>query len=161
MSDGMLATWGDETMDAQEAREAAEGNLCPRGRWPGELQPRSEGRPADLKKIETEAGGHPLEGKEIYQCHAVLHTDEGDKHIFFDAYPLVVKATSKAGGSYMRVESTNGGFLYNATKMFGQPFRDVLQYAMEHSLVYDIGVKKATDENPAKNTIKGIYPQEG
>jgi len=46
--------------------------------------------------------------------------------------------------------------LYQATKQYGKPFPDVLQYAMEHRLIYDIGVKKATDEWPAQNTLRGI-----
>ena len=160
MSEGMTEVWGDECMDAVEAKEATEGNLVPRGRWPGELQIREDGQPATRKIVETEEGNHPLEGKAVYGCHAVLHTDEGDKHLFFDACPIMVKATSQSGGTYTRQESTNAGFLYTATKMFGRPFLEVLQYAAEHSLVYDIGVKKASDEYPAKNTIRGVYAAE-
>lgn len=160
MTEGLAEVWGDECMDAVEAKEATEANLVPRGKWKGELQARDEGRPANRKVIETDERQHPLEGKAVYMCHALLHTDEGDKHLFFDACPLLVKATSQAGGTYTRVESANGGFLYTATKMFGQPFTSVLQKAVETSLIYDIGVKKASDEYPAKNTIRGIFPVE-
>lgn len=160
MSEGLAEVWGEESMDAVEAKEATEANLVPRGKWIGELQARDEGKPANRKIVKTEDGQHPLEDKAVYMCHALLHTDEGDKHLFFDACPILVKATSQAGGTYTRVESANGGFLFTATKKFGQPFAEVLQHAMEHSLVYDIGVKKASDEYPAKNTIRGIYPAE-
>jgi hypothetical protein len=160
MSEGMTEVWGAECMDAVEAKEATEGNLIARGRWPGELQPREDGHPAMRKIVSTEEGNHPLEGKAVYGCHAVLHTEEGDKHLFFDACPLPVKATSQSGGTYMRQESTNAGYLFIGTKMIGRTFAEVLQYAMEHTLVYDIGVKKASDEYPAKNTIRGIYAVE-
>jgi hypothetical protein len=162
MSEGMTEVWGEECMDAVEAREATEGNLIARGRWPGELQIREDGHPAIRKVGVTEDGNepHPMDGKPVYGCHAILRTDDGDKHLFFDACGLKITATSKSGGTYTRQESQNGGFLYTATKMFGRPFAEVLQYAAEHTLVYDIGVKKASDEYPAKNTIRGIYAVE-
>jgi hypothetical protein len=160
MSEGMTEVWGDEVMDAVEAREATEGNLIPKGRWPGLLQIREDGQPATRKIVQTEEGNHPLEGKAVYGCHVVLNTDEGDKHLFVDACPILIKATSQSGGTYTRQESTNAGYFSTATKMYTSPFREVLQYATEHPLLYDIGVKKATDEWPAKNTLKGIYPVE-
>lgn len=160
MSEGLTEVWGSEAMDAIEVKEATEANLVPKGRWPGELQPRDEGQPANRKVVQTEGGTHPLEGKAVYGCHVLLHTDEGDKHMFFDACPITVVATSKAGGSYTRQESTNAGHLYKGTKLIAQPFGEVLSYAMTHTLLYDIGIKKATDEYAAQNTLRGIYPQE-
>ena len=121
MSEGMTGAYEVECMDAVEAKEASEANLVPRGRWKGELQLREGGLPSILKTITTEAGDHPLEGKEIHQCHVKLETEEGTKHLFFDAYPLLVRATSKAGGSYKRVESVNASYLIGATKLYTAP----------------------------------------
>lgn len=143
----------DAGMTREDAKEATEGNLVKRGRWEGQLQPDSK-----ITTVETSEGKHPLENEKIARCHVILATDEGDKHFFFDALPKLVKLTSeRTGGTYTVEASSNAGFLYEATKMYGQPFPAVLKHAMEHRLVYAIGVKKATDQYPAKNNLRGVY----
>lgn len=146
-------TFGSEGYSKEDAKSATEANLVPRGRWEGQIQPDSK-----VTVVETEKGTHPLEHEKVARCHVILSTDQGDRHIFFDAIGKLVKGTSeRTGGTYTVEASSNGAFLVSATKSYGHPFSKVLQYAMEHRLVYDIGVKKATDDYPAKNTIRGIY----
>lgn len=156
MDDMMLDQLSDVELGSfshEETREATEGYLVPRGRWTGQLQPDSK-----VTRIHTESGRHPLEGETIVRCHVVLHTDQGEKHFFFDTIGKLVKATSeRTGGTYTVEASQNGGFLVAATKLYGRPFVEVLHYAMEHPLIYDIGVKKATDDYPARNTLRGVY----
>jgi hypothetical protein len=146
----------DEAMSQEDAKEASEGNLVPKGRWPGQVVDFTR------KVLETEGGEHPLEGKPVYRVHIELQTDEGAKHFFLDACPVVVKATSKKGGTYMRAESEAAAAFYAATKMYGKPFQTVLAWGQEHILVYNIGIKKATDDYKAANQLKGIAtPKDG
>src|SRR5512147_1666699 len=139
MIDGLESVWEGEGMSAQEIKETVEANLVPKGRWQGQLAPVNP--ETDIKTVETEGRDHPLEGKKVVRCHAILQTDDGVKHVFFDAFPSKVMAVSKKGGSYIRQESTNAALLYAATKMHGRPFGEVLAYAAENFLVYDIGIK--------------------
>ena len=90
----------------------------------------------------------------------LLDTDEGQKHLFFDACPETIKVSKDDGSSYMRQESTNAAMLYNATKMFGVPFVKVLEAAKQKRLIYEVGIRKATDEYPAKNIVKKITQPE-
>lgn len=146
----------EEAMSQEEAREASEGNLVPKGKWPGQVVDWTR------KVVETEGGEHALEGKPVYRVHVELQTDEGAKHYFIDACPVVVKATSKKGGTYMRSESEAAASFYAATKMYGKPIAEVLAYAQEHILIYNIGVKKATDDYKAANKLQGISaPKDG
>ena len=162
MSEGLNGAWGEEIMEAAAGKEALEANLVPKGKWPGQLVADDEGNPARRKIVSTEGGSHPMEGKTTYGCHVLLETDEGPRHLFFDACPETIKVTKDDGGSYMRQESTNAAMLYNATKLFGTPFVKVLETAKQRSLVYEVGIRKATDEYPAKNTIRSItMPEAG
>lgn len=148
----MEQAW-DESLSEEQAREAAAGNLVPRGKWEGQIHSFTS---EVVKSREDAEHPHPLDGKRVARVRVTLYTEEGEKVYFFDACPASVKATSKKGGSYVPAACQNAGFLYQATKQYGKPFPDVLQYAMEHRLIYDIGVKKATDEWPAQNTLRGI-----
>jgi hypothetical protein len=142
-----------DSLDEAEVKEGIEGNLAPRGRHEGQIQPDSR-----IEVITTEEGTHPLEGKKVARVHVILYTEEaGEKHFFFDAAWVMVKATSKKGGSYTPNACTHASYLTKATKLYGQPGSAVLKAAMEKRLVFDIGVKKATDEYPAQNTLRGIY----
>lgn len=158
--EGMEGVWGQETMDAADAKAAIEGNLVPKGRWEGQLVLNDAGEPANRKVMTSDNGTHPMEGQPIYSCHALLDTDEGQKHFFFDACPVVVKASTDSGGSYMRSESQYAAFLYQATKLTGSPFSQVLDKAVKTRFIYDIGIRKATDDYPAKNTLRKILPKE-
>lgn len=143
----------DTSMSKEDIREAAEGNLVPAGRWEGQLQPDSK-----VTVIATESGTHPLEGEKVVRCHVILSTDKGERHLFFDAIPKLIKLTAKSGGTFTAEGSVNAAHFYAATKLYGRPFHEVLQYAMEHRLIYAVGVKKATEDYPARNVLRGIYP---
>ncbi len=140
-------------MSEDQMREALEGNLVPKGVWKGQLQPVE---PEDTEIVVTEDGQHPLEGKPVTTCHVVLYTDEGEKHFFFRATPFVVKATAKSGGTYMREESINAAHLYKAVNGAGKKWEDVLREASNRILLYDIGVRKASVDFPARNTLRKI-----
>ncbi len=158
MSDEMTIYDGvwDETMAEENIREVSEGNLIKKGKWPGQLLSDSV-----ISTVTTEKGDHPFEGQKLARCHVLLYTDEGEKHLFFDASPRVVKITSKSGGTFIAEASRNGAFLYQATKMAGMPFHQVLKYAAENMLTYDVGVRKATEDYPARNTLRGISAYKG
>ena len=144
--------WVD-SLDTDEVKAAIEGNLVPKGKWSGQVQLDSK-----IEVVETADGDHAFEGKKMARVHVIVSAgDDGEKHYFFDACPSVVKAVSRKGGSYTPEASTNAGFLYKATKLYGQPFPAVLRAACEKRFIYDIGIRKATDEYPARNTLKGIY----
>jgi len=146
----------DEAMTQEDAKEASEGNLVPKGKWPGQVIDWTR------KVVQTENGDHALEGLGVYRVHVEVQTDEGAKHYFIDACPKTVKATSRKGGTYMRAESEAAASFYQATKFYGKPFAEVLAYAQEHILIYQIGIKKATDDYKAANTLRGITsPKEG
>jgi hypothetical protein len=159
--DSLEQGWEGHSLSEEEAREASEANLCPKGRWEGQLDPIG---PDAVRVITTERGDHPLEGKTVVRLAARLYTDAGEKHVFFDAYPGIVKAIAKNGGEYLRRESTHAALLYKATKMFGRPFSEVLEFAQQNRLVYDIGVRKEREDKetgevyPAENFIRGVYP---
>ena len=156
MSDeGMNGVWGDEVMDAVEGKIALERNLVQTGWWEGQLVKNDAGESATRKVVATNGGDHPMEGKTVYGCHVLLATDEGAKHLFFDACPETIKVQNEAGGSYIRQESTNAAMLYRATRLFGLPFVKVLEKASK-PLKYKIRTKKATDEYPAKSIIDNI-----
>ncbi len=145
------ADFGLEGLSEGEGREIAEANLVPKGKWLGQLQPDSK-----VSVVETESGEHPLEGQKVARCHVVLETDQGEKHFFFDAIGRKVTAESKKGNTYTVPASANGNYLYAATKLYGQPFHLVLQKAMETRLIYNIGIKKANDDYPASNALRGV-----
>lgn len=142
----------DETTTEDQAREAAEGNLLPKGKWEGQIVK------ATPSKVETEEGNHALEGKVVLRIQTNLYTSEGEKPFFFDVLPgAPVKAVSaRTGGTYTRQESQNWGFLVQGTKMYGRPARDVIAYATENRLSYELGKSKAKDGYKAKNTLQGI-----
>jgi len=159
---GLDSIWEGDGMTMEDVKEAVEGNLCPKGRWEGQLQPVNP--ETDIQTVKTENGDHPLEGQKVSRLHAVVFTEEGEKHLFFDAFPSTVKAISKKGGSYIRQESLNAAHLYTATQLVGRPFGEVLKAAMDNRLVYDIGIRKAREDKEtgefyaAQNQIRGIYP---
>lgn len=143
----------EDSLDEAEVKEGIEGNLVPKGRHEGQIQPDSK-----IEVISTEKGEHPLEGKKVARVHVILYTAEaGEKHLFFDAAWVMVKAISKKGGSYTPTACTNGSYLTKATKLYGQPGSAVLKAALDKRFIFDVGVKKATDEYPAQNTLRGIY----
>lgn len=143
----------EESLSQEQAKEVTEANLVPKGKWEGQIHSIKN---EVVKSKEDAERPHPLDGRRVAKIRVTLYTDEGEKSLFIDAIPAVVKATSKSGGQYTRQESTNGGYFYAATKMYGKPFSEVLQYATENRLVYEVGIKKATDEYKAQNTLRGI-----
>ena len=163
MSEETLASvWETEGMSKDDIKDAVEGNLAPKGKWLGQLAPVNF--ETDAQVVVSEKGEHPLEGKRVVRCHAVLQTDVGEKHIFFDAFPATVKATSKKGGTYIRQESLHAAYLYQGTELIGHPFEEVLEAAANAMLVYDIGIKKEREDPEtgdiyrAENTLRGIRP---
>lgn len=162
IADGLESVWEGETITAEESKEMKEADLVPAGKYEGQLEPVDA--EAHIKVVATDSGDHPLEGRKVVRLHAKLFTDGGERHLFFDAYPSKVVATSKAGGTYIREESKNASSLYNATGLHGRPFSEVLRFAQENRLVYNVGVSKGrTDKETGqvydpKNNIKGIYP---
>ena len=161
LMEGLESVWEGETISEQDSKEMAEADLVPAGKWEGQLEPVSE---EHIKTVTTEAGDHPLEGKKVVRLHAKLFTEQGERHFFFDAYPSKVIATSAAGGTYTRQESKNAECLYKATKLHGRPFSDVITFAQNNRLVYDIKVKpertdaKTGNTYPASNQLKAAYP---
>ena len=156
MSDeGMSGVWGDEVMEAAEGKIALERNLAPAGWWEGALVKNDAGEGATRKVVATNGGNHPMEGKTVYGCHLLLSTDEGPKHLFFDACPETIKVQNEDGGSYIRQESTNAAMLYRATRLFGVPFVKVLEKATS-PMKYKIRTKKATEQYEAKSVIDNI-----
>ena len=145
-------TW-DETYTEEDTKETTEANLVARGRYEGLLQPDTM-----ITIVASEDGTNPFEGKKMARCHAILYTDEGERHFWFDACPVKIKVEARnGGGSFMATASQNAGHLYKATKMYNKPFPEVLRFATENRLVYDVGVRKATEEYPAKNVLRGAY----
>lgn len=148
----------DETMTEDEAKEASQGNLVPKGRWPGQIENVRVEPYTTSEQAASDGRTNPLEGRRGYHCQIRLYTDEGEKVAFFEFCPALVKATSKAGGKYTPQPCENAGLMYNATKMHGKPWSEVLSFAKENMLVYDVGVRKANDEKgyKARNTLKNI-----
>ena len=159
---GLEGVWDSEGMSQEDVRAAAEGNLVPKGRWEGQLQPIDP--ESDVKVVTTESGDHPLEGQKVVRCHALLWTDAGEKHLFFDAFPSTVIATSKKGTTYVRRESEHAAYLYEGTKLIGRPFGAVLAHAANNRLIYEVGIRKAREDKEtgehykAENTLNGIRP---
>ncbi|MGL5934027.1 MAG: hypothetical protein ACRCZI_00230 [Cetobacterium sp.] len=151
----------EEVMSADNVREIAATDLIPAGSYEGQLLPLSD---ESFREVVTENRTHPLEGKTIVRLHVVLFTDAGDRHLFVDAYPGTVKATSKKGNEYIRPESRIASMLYKATGMFGQDFLQVCEFAAQNRLTYKITVsKEKTDAETGKvyeaqNRIAAIAP---
>lgn len=149
----------EEVMSAEAVREIASTDLIPAGTFEGQLMPLSD---ESFRVIATNNGTHPLEGKTVVRLHIVLYTDQGERHLFEDAFPGVVKATSKKGNEYIRPESRLASLLYKGTGLFGQDFLAVCEWAAQNRLMYKIAVsKEKTDAETgkvyeAKNSIRGI-----
>lgn len=136
-------------MSEQDVKDVSEGNLIPGGKWPGILL-------TDVMVSEADNEESPMYGQTVARCHALLTVNDEQKHFFFTVCPVVVKATSKTGGTYIREESKNAAAVYAATGMAGSPIQDVLKHMMEKEYLYDITVKAASGNFPASNRLKGI-----
>jgi len=143
--------WDESTISREDSNELAMFNLIPKGTYPGVVVK------VTPKKITTEQGLHPLEGKTIAKLDILLTADTRNYHLFADAYPEVIKAKSKSGGTYIRAESDIATQLFDALEMHGQPFTKVLAAAQEETLKYVVRIVESKDpQYKPKNAVK-IY----
>ena len=143
------ATEWATTISAKDANEVAMFNLIPKGRYTAVLA----GYKTDVKK--TEGGDHPFEGKPFVRADFVLNGDSRDYHLFIDLIPEVIKATSKAGGSYICQESQNAAGLMEALGMLGEDFNKVLTVACEKTVNTSVRISNPKDpQYKPRSTVK-------
>lgn len=127
------------TISQKDSQEVAKFSLIPKGSYPGVLVN------VKARKVTTERGDHPLEGKTVADLDFLLNGETRDYHLFVTAYPEVIKATSKSGGTYMRSESEIATKLYDALQMHGESFSVLLDKARETTLKFIISISEPKD----------------
>ena len=143
-----LGSW-TQVISREDAIEVENARLIPMGTYPGVLTAYKE------RIVTTRNQTSPIEGKSVAALQFLLNGDTRNYMLFVDAYPEVVKATSKKGGTYILPQSEIATKLVKALGMYGEPFNDVLARAMETTLQFTIGIAKSKDPQYGdKNSVK-------
>lgn len=130
-------TWST-VISQEDVTEVAKFNLIQPGKYPGIL--------VDVSRAIVTNEKSPLNGKLVARGRFTLTTEAGDKTLFVDLYPEIIKATSKAGGKYIVPACQNASMLYEALEMEGQDFEKVLEAAASTTLQFEVWISEPKDK---------------